>query len=130
MEAQLVEGLAWLKEYLPAAKPRVVEVGRAEAPVIVFTDGAAETEGVTVGGVIFVMGSPPEFFGEKVPEELVTEWRRRGGFQVIGQAELLPIQMAAKIWSDKLQGVPVHLVSGPGRCKARNGQRLFLGREE
>ena len=50
------------------------------------------------------MGSPPEFFGERVPEELATEWRKQGGFQVIGQAELLPIKMAAKIWSDKMQG--------------------------
>ena len=130
METPLIEGLAWLTEYLPTARPRIVEVGRADAPVVVFTDGAAEAEGVTVGGVIFAMGSPPEFFGEQVPEELVTEWRKQGGFQAIGQAELLPIKMAAKVWSDRRQGVLVYLVSGPGRGQARNGQGLFPGRKE
>ena len=31
LDPPLLEGLAWLTENLPAARPRVVEVGRAEA---------------------------------------------------------------------------------------------------
>ena len=32
------------------------------------------------------------------PQPIVDEWRSQGGYQVIGQAELLPVLVAAAIW--------------------------------
>ena len=39
-----------------------------------------------------------------MPVELVSAWRQAGGYQVIGHAELLPVQLAAKVWSERLAG--------------------------
>ena len=61
------------------------------------TDGANE-ERVTVGGVMFDGSCPPEYFSEVVPQHIVDKWRSQGGHQVIGQAELLPVLVAAKVW--------------------------------
>ena len=57
---------------------------------------------MTVGGVIFSEGRPPDLFGERVPQELVSKWRSQGGKQVIGQAELMPVNIAARLWRGAL----------------------------
>ena len=76
---ELRDSLAWLIGFLPQAAPREVRVGATKKPVVVFTDGPAEDE-VTAGGVIFIEGRPPEFFfGERVPQELVSRWMSQGG---------------------------------------------------
>ena len=69
--------MAWLIDFLPQASPRRGPGRGHERPVMAFTDGAAE-DSVTVGGVIFMEGRPPEFFGERVPQELVSKWRAQG----------------------------------------------------
>ena len=79
-----------------------------DRPALVFTDGACEGhdfEDVTVGGVLVEEpGHPREYFGFKVPQELVAAWQQGGTKQTIGQAELLPVLVAKLVWSDRLRG--------------------------
>ena len=61
--------------------PRVVTASGKERPVVVFTDGACENEDddnyvASVGGVLYPScGSKPLFFGGRVPDDLVKQWR-------------------------------------------------------
>ena len=71
--------------------------------VVIFTDGANEPSKVSVGGVLFTRTGPPQYFGDLVPARIVTAWRAAGGFQVIGQAELLPVYLASVLWSAELK---------------------------
>ena len=102
---RLRKGLEWLVSYLPAAPARQLQAWSNEAPVLVFTDGANEPEAVTVGAVLLERGAPPEYFGARVPDELVKKWQQAGGHQVIGQAELLPVQVAARVWQTRIAGI-------------------------
>ena len=95
----LRSSLVWLNGYLGRAKPRLVRTDINASPVVVFTDGANE-EKVTVGGVLLDGARSPEYFSEVVPDSVVEHWRSQGGQQVIGQAELLPVLVAAAVWQD------------------------------
>ena len=97
--------LEWWAAYLPDARPRSLEVGAATPPVCIFVDGAVE-ELVTVGGVLFDrVSGRREMFGAVVPECLVDLWSEgRAGGQVIGQAELAPVAVAARLWQSALAG--------------------------
>jgi hypothetical protein len=72
--------------------------------ICIFTDGAAEATGVSVGGVIMEIGRDTEFFSEQVPEDLVRHWKAFGKDQVIGQAELYPILMSRVLWEKRIMG--------------------------
>ena len=104
LSAGLKHGLEWLLTYLPQAPPRKIKSWDEGNPVLIFTDGANEPGAVTIGGVLLERGSHPEYFGEKVPDVIVERWRKEGGHQIIGQAELLPIQVAADTWEARLRG--------------------------
>ena len=97
----LKQSLEWLLKYLARARPRELRTNLSTRPAIIFTDGASENK-VTVGGVLFMDTRPPEFFSEVVPQGVVDRWREQGGHQVIGQAELLPVLVAAAIWKEEL----------------------------
>ena len=91
---------------LAGARPRLVQA-ILPPPVRLFTDGACEPAGngtmtVTIGGVLFLPGRVPSFFGCTVPEEVTRRWASRSDAQVIGQAELLPVVVAKLIWGPLL----------------------------
>ena len=70
---------------------------------MVFTDGACELDGTTVGGVIFD-GPAVQFFGCKVSVEQVEAWKTKlDQTQVIGQAELYPVLLAKLTWAKHLK---------------------------
>ena len=72
--------------HLETVGPRVIGPRRPDRPVLVFTDGACEPEGTTVGGVL-VDGSVAQCFGFKVSEAHVESWETKlNQTQVIGQA--------------------------------------------
>lgn len=69
-------------------------------PILLFTDGACETEEITIGGVIFDGASRPELFGAVMAAETIDKWKTKlGQDQVIGQAELFPLLVARLTWS-------------------------------
>ena len=90
--------------HLESAGPRVVGPRRKEKPVLIFTDGACEPEGTTVGGVL-VDGSLTQCFGCAVSATQVEAWKTKlNQTQVIGQAELFPVLLAKLTWAEQLKG--------------------------
>ena len=89
------------------SKPRVVSAWSGRLPLILFTDGACEENGLCVshGATLY----DPEdgtaiMFGDYVPENWVTKWRAEGKKQLICQAELFPIIIAKNTWRELLYG--------------------------
>ena len=92
-------------EALLSAGPRVVLPVSLLPPVVVFTDGACEESGTSIGGVIFDGVNRPEVFGAVLSRVVVESWYTKvGQKQVIGQAELLPLLVARVTWKNKLSG--------------------------
>ena len=57
-----------------------------------------------MGGIIFVPGRRPEFFGARLTEQArLALTSRVGQRQVIGQAEILPVLVAKVIWEPYLR---------------------------
>ena len=78
---------------------------RSRPPVLVFTDGACEEDGTTVGGVLVDPESEWQSFGAKLSEATVSEWKTKlDQSQVIGQAEIFPLLLARLTWGHKLRG--------------------------
>jgi hypothetical protein len=90
---------------LKGAKPKVVRCHEAEAPVVVFIDGACEPEGTSIGGIIFAPGRVPEAFGAVLDSATVESWKTSAEqTQVIGQAEICPLVVARFTWARYLEG--------------------------
>ena len=93
---------AALKSIEPAlgvAGPRIIEPQSLLMPVIIFTDGACEPEGTSIGGVLLVQGQRPRAFGAMLRRDAAERLTSKiGQTQVIGQAELLPMLVAKTIW--------------------------------
>ena len=89
--------------HLRTAGPKVIGPSRKSPPVLVFTDGACEESGTSVGAVL-VTTDCVECFGFQVSQEQVDSWKTRlHQSQVIGQAELYPVLVAKKTWAAKLR---------------------------
>jgi len=98
--------LEWWARFLADARPRVVPLGEAKPLVCIFVDGAVEDEGTSIGGIVVDQATGlAEMWGTVVGRQL-TE-RLRGGRvhgQVIGQAEIAPVAVAVKLWSEAVRG--------------------------
>ena len=89
------------------AKPRHVSAWSGRPPLIIFTDGACEEDGlcVTHGAAYYDPESHQALmFGDYVPTCWTDKWRTEGKKQLICQAELFPVLVAKNTWS--------HLISG------------------
>ena len=67
MGEDLKRGLEWLAAFLPTAQPRVLLAHPSNDTIHIFTDGACEGTGTTVGATIFINGALPEYLAEEVP---------------------------------------------------------------
>jgi hypothetical protein len=104
LSPELIEALAEVCLSLDRAGPKIIMPISFEPPILVFTDGACEPEGTTIGAVIFVPGMQPESFGAKMSSELVQSWcTKEGQTQVIGQAEIYPVLVARHTWGPYLR---------------------------
>jgi hypothetical protein len=124
---ELRDALISLSSILRRAPARRVRATDKRKLVCIFTDGAAEEEGASCGGVAFFdSDSPPEFFGLTIPTRVVEDWKAGIKEQVIAAAELLPVLLAKLTWAARLEGsfvlyfvdnegVRESLVSGTGR---------------
>lgn len=102
--SEILEVLDWLVDHLRTAGPKVVGRQSSLPPILVFTDGACEPEGTSVGGVI-VDGDLCECFGAWVDDATVAAWTTRiEQTQVIGQAEIFPVLVARLTWAARLYG--------------------------
>ena len=92
-------------ELLQSSGPRVVNAWTGTRPVLVFTDGACEQDGLQVShGAVLVDFHTDTYvyFGDEVPEEWVAKWRSAGRVQLICQAEIFPVVVAKLTWSTVL----------------------------
>ena len=88
-------------ELLQSAGPRLVNAWTGTRPVLVFTDGACEQDGMQVShGAVLVDFHTDTYvyFGSEVPEEWVSKWRSSGRVQLICQAEIFPVVVAKQTW--------------------------------
>jgi hypothetical protein len=104
--------------YLTTAEPRKVPIKSASKNVILYTDGAVEGKLTTCGGIIFVPGEVPEFFGMEVPGEWTDSWAGLGIKHAVAQAEAYPVLVAKLTWRKKLQGRNVLLFTDNEGIKA------------
>ena len=76
-----------------SAKPRLVHARKTLPPVLIFSDGACEEEGTSVGAVLFdPLTGKLQCFGAGISQGTIDSWKSRlDQTQVIGQAELFPI---------------------------------------
>jgi hypothetical protein len=105
---EMIVGLRSVKGSLGAAGPRIVEPCSSVPPVLIFTDGACEPEGTSVGGVLFSPGNRPQVFGARLTRSAAASLTsKEGQTQIIGQAEILPVLIAKTIWSEYIAGKKV-----------------------
>ena len=99
----LRDKLAWLANAVEIMRPKVIDCRNTQCPIVLFTDGAAESSDpdlilydvVSVGGVaIDTDTGSVSHFGSMVPKKLVDEWKSGGIQQVITQAEVYPVLLA------------------------------------
>eukprot|EP00971_Amphidinium_carterae_P342693 6482092-Amphidinium_carterae.1 len=101
--------LEWIAGWLEGLSPRLVSPGHDDPPVLLFTDGACESEGhhiqASFGAVLFDRRDGSRWvFGGSVNESLKREWSEDGRKQLVTEAELLPILLARRVWKERLQG--------------------------
>ena len=106
--------LGWWEEAVcRRSKPRKVKVGDGKPPILIFTDGAHETEAAGYGGIMIdpLSGEVAGFgrnMGETMKRRLTVQGKKQ---QIIGQAELYPAIVARRLWKHKIQGRDViHMV--------------------
>ena len=79
---------------------------QALPPVLVFSDGACEEDGTSVGAVLFdPLSGKLQCFGAEISQSTLNTWKSRlEQTQVIGQAELFPLLVARLTWHKILAG--------------------------
>jgi len=94
-------------EMLQRSGPRVVAGWSGTKPILIFTDGACEQEGlkVTHGAVLadFFEGRFL-YFGDDIPRCWTSKWRASGKTQLIGQAEIFPVLVSKLTWIKEISG--------------------------
>ena len=108
-EALSLEALqAFWAAYFRCRRPRQVQIGCVERPILIFTDGAVEVgdqgKQVTIGAVLIEPNSlgSPEYFSAVVCREKVADWASAGTMHPVHQAELLPAAVALATWAGKV----------------------------
>ena len=100
----LATALRWLRVYLANAQPRRVPLQLRVDPLVVLTDGACDPGVTTIGGVLLERGSHRRFFGLRVPQGVADTWRSGDSYQVVGQAEIIPVLVTRLTWAEILRG--------------------------
>ncbi len=105
--AELARALSWWPKFFRLARPRVIRTPTEDPPAILFTDGAYHTHDAaiaTVGAYLCGRDIRPRAGGAIVPDELRLRWSGGSDSQVVGQAEILPVLVAMRLWGDLLDG--------------------------
>ena len=103
LSPELDFALAFVKDFLFTAPPRLVRVDFSDEPVLVFTDGSSELQHLW-GAVCFLGNGPPVVAGGEVPKELSDFWLAEVGDQIICQVELFPVLLLKQVLRSRLAG--------------------------
>ncbi|CAE7270056.1 SLC24A2 [Symbiodinium sp. CCMP2592] len=99
-----IEAFEFLIDRLSFGSPRVVPCVVAPKPVLIFTDGASEQSGNTVGGILYSPSDArPRFFSCEVPCALADRWRQHLK-HIIGPVEAYAVALARKAFHQYMSG--------------------------
>lgn len=99
-----VRAFEFLVDRLSFGAPRVVPCLVAPKPVLIFTDGASETTGHTVGGVVYLPGDEQSrFFACEVPSALTRQWSQHLK-HIIGPVEAYALSVARLVFHKYVSG--------------------------
>ncbi|CAE7576274.1 unnamed protein product [Symbiodinium microadriaticum] len=89
---------------LALSELRAASMRHASRPVLVFTDGASETSGHTVGGVMYLPGDAElRFFACEVPAAMSQQWCQQLK-HIIGPVEAYALVVARKVFHQFVSG--------------------------
>jgi len=94
-------------EMLQRSGPRVVAGWSGTKPILIFTDGACEQEGLKVThGAVLADFFEDRFlyFGDDIPQCWTSKWRASGKTQLICQAEIFPVLVSKLTWIREIAG--------------------------
>ena len=95
LDPTTIQALVDLSSNLRLAPPRTISAKDPVNPIIIYTDGAAETNGEFWGIVYHDTQTGQKLVaGGSMPSVLVSHYRNVVGTQIIGQVELYPIVLA------------------------------------
>ena len=101
---EIEAAIRWWRVYFEGARSRSIEVS-SRPPLLIFTDGACEPSGTTVGALFIDPASQAaETFGFRVSDAVAESWSSSGSSQVIGQAEIFPVLISLRTWEAQLAG--------------------------
>ncbi|CAE7224143.1 unnamed protein product [Symbiodinium sp. CCMP2592] len=99
-----IEAFEFLIDRLSFGSPRVVPCVVAPKPVLIFTDGASEQSGNTVGGILYSPSDArPRFFSCEVLCALADRWRQHLK-HIIGPVEAYAVALARKAFHQYMSG--------------------------
>ena len=102
LTAEALASLRLMLDRLEHGKPRELPCAFETSPVLVFTDGASESDVNTIGGLLCVDGVF-RYFACHVPSRLIEAWRTTSK-HVIAMVELYGVVVARHVWKDHLSG--------------------------
>ena len=102
LTAEALASLRLMLDRLEHGKPRELPCAFETSPVLVFTDGASESDVNTIGGLLCVDGVF-RYFACHVPSRLIEAWRTTSR-HVIAMVELYGVVVARHVWKDHLSG--------------------------
>ena len=107
LDPPAIGSLEILINRLETGEPRKVPCCDQRKPFLVYTDGASESSGHTIGGV-FAADGKFEYFACAVPDPLIAEWGANFS-HFIGLVELYAILVARSLWADQPWWIQGHL---------------------
>ena len=112
-----VEAVALVRGFASSSRPRVFPCSEYRHPTLLYTDGACESEGSSFGAVLFQVGRAAQVIEGRVPDNLVSRWRRLNVRHAIAQVELLPVLLSLNTWQHTLVGCDLLLFTDNSSVK-------------
>ena len=134
LDQGLIEVLEFALDLVNKSPPRFFKPRQVRTCNLIFTDASFNPDSRTggVGGVLFPKESDrPFFFCGSLPRELVELWMSSGSKQIIGQAEMLPVVLAKRVWKGMLkEGRNLFFINNEsaGECFVRNASPNVFSR--
>ena len=107
LDSVSIEAFRTLLSRVTSGKPQQLSADIPERPVIMFTDGAVETNDsgsveATIGGVLICDGKV-QMFGNKVDDSLLSDWLTELNHPV-GLTEMYAVVVALGLWKEVIAG--------------------------
>ena len=111
----VLRALGDIATFLKGARPRRVQLKGSLRPLILYTDGACESQS-TAGAVLYIPETKSyEYWGMVIPAELTGKWADAGVRHAVGQAEVWPVLISYRTWEVVIKGREIlHFIDNEG----------------